>query len=68
MLALLAGFFAYQVHVSERQRRADQAESERRLLAEQRQAALDKALLVAMSGDLVEGQELVTGTESGAAR
>jgi tetratricopeptide (TPR) repeat protein len=59
MLALAAGFFAYQAHVAERQRR----QQEQQLLAEKRQNAIEKALLVAMSGDLAAADKAIREAE-----
>ena len=47
----VATFFAYRAHMVEQQRLAGQARLERQLQQEQRQTALEKAILEAMSGD-----------------
>jgi serine/threonine protein kinase len=52
----VAGLFGYRNQLTEQQRLADQKAHEERLVAEQRQNALEKALLAAMGGDF-EGAE-----------
>jgi serine/threonine protein kinase/tetratricopeptide (TPR) repeat protein len=52
----VAGLLGYRNQLTEHQRLADQKAHEERLVAEQRQNALEKALLAAMAGDF-EGAE-----------
>jgi serine/threonine protein kinase len=63
VLAAAAGYFAYRSHVAEQQRLADKQRQEEQLLAEKRQNALEKALLVAMSGDLDEAEKAIREAE-----
>src|SRR5262249_21716972 len=55
----VAAVFAYRPHGAEQQRLADQQAHAERLLAEQRQHALEKALMAAISGDF-DGAEKAT--------
>jgi serine/threonine protein kinase len=55
-----AGLLAYRNRLTEEDRLAEQKEHEERLLAEKRQNALEKALMVAMSGDF-DGAEKAIG-------
>jgi serine/threonine protein kinase len=63
VLALATGFFAYRSHIAEQERLVDKQRQEEQLLAEKRQNALDKALLVAMSGDLDEAEKAIGEAE-----
>jgi serine/threonine protein kinase len=63
VLAVAAGFFAYQAHLAEQRRLAEKQQQEEQLLAEKRQNALEKALLVAMSGDLDEAEKAIREAE-----
>jgi serine/threonine protein kinase len=58
-----AGVFAYRNHLSEQQRQADQQSHQERLLTEQRQSALEKAMLVAMGGDLDQAEKAIRAAE-----
>jgi serine/threonine protein kinase len=61
LLALaMAGVFAYRNQLAEEQRQAEQKAHEERLLAVQRENALERALMAAMSGDF-DGAEKVIG-------
>jgi serine/threonine protein kinase len=51
-LLLMAGLFAFRAHHLERHRLAERQRHDEAILVEKRQNALDKAMLVAMSGDL----------------
>jgi serine/threonine protein kinase len=62
-LALAAGLFAYRAYMAEQQRIADQRQQEEQLQEQKRQNALEKALLVAMSGDLDEAEKAVQEAE-----
>ena len=62
-LLLAAGAFAYRAHRLEGQRLADQRRHDDQLLAERRQTALDKALLVSMSGDLEATDQAIAEAE-----
>jgi serine/threonine protein kinase/tetratricopeptide (TPR) repeat protein len=55
-----AGFFAFQAHRSERDRQIERERHEQQELAERRQNSLDKALLVALSGDLAEADNVIS--------
>jgi serine/threonine protein kinase len=59
-----ASYFALQAHQSEQRRRAESEQQAQELLAEKRQSALEKALLVAMSGDLDEADKAIRQAES----
>jgi tetratricopeptide (TPR) repeat protein len=56
---LVAGLFAYQAHRADRKRQ----QQEQQLLAEQRQNALEKALLMAVSGDLDGAEKAIQEAE-----
>jgi tetratricopeptide (TPR) repeat protein len=59
----VATFFAYRAHMVEQQRLAGQARLERQLQQEQRQAALEKAILEAMSGDAPAALKAIADAE-----
>jgi serine/threonine protein kinase len=63
VLALAAIFLAYLNYRTEQQRLADQHQQEERLLTEKRQHALERALLVAMSGDLQAAEKAIQEAE-----
>jgi serine/threonine protein kinase len=63
LLALMAAFFAHRGYVAEQRRLADKQEQEQLLLVEKRQNALEKALLVAMSGDLDAAEKAIEEAE-----
>lgn len=64
VLSLVAAvFFAYQSHLVQERRRADQGAHEEQLLAERRQSALEKSLLAAMSGDLDGAEAAIDDAE-----
>jgi tetratricopeptide (TPR) repeat protein len=59
----VATFFAYRAHMVEQQRLAGQARLERQLQQEQRQTALEKAILEAMSGDAPAALKAIADAE-----
>src|SRR5207249_255894 len=63
LLLSVAGFLAYRGQRLERQRLAEQHQHEQQLLAEKRQNALDKAMMVAMSGDLDAANKAIADAE-----
>ena len=63
VLAGAAGFFAYQAYAGEQRRLAEQKAAEERLLAEQRQNALDKGMVAAMGGDWDGAEQAVAEAE-----
>src|SRR5262249_49338845 len=60
---VVAGYFGYRAHVAEEQRRAENEGHEKALRAARRQSALDRALLVAMSGDLGAAERAIADAE-----
>ncbi len=58
-----ATFFAYRTHLVEQQRLAGQARLEQQIQQEQRQAALEKAILEAMSGDAPAALKAIADAE-----
>ena len=63
VLAAFAGFLGYQAYAGEQRRLADKKEAEGRLLAEQRQNALDKGMVAAMSADWDGAEQAVADAE-----
>src|SRR5205085_3097247 len=63
LLLLAAGLFAYRSHRLGEQRLADERRHEEELLAEKRQNALDRAMLVAMGGDLEAADKAIAEAE-----
>jgi serine/threonine protein kinase len=63
VLALVAAFFAYHGYRTEQARLAEKRAQEEQLLIEKRQNALEKALLVAISGDLDAAEKAIEEAE-----
>ena len=63
VLAVVAAGLAYQGYVTEQNRLADKQQQERLLAVEKRQSALERALLVAMSGDLDAAENAIAQAE-----
>jgi serine/threonine protein kinase len=63
LLALTTIFFAYQAHLTEQLRGAEQQRHERELLDERKQRALDDAIAAAMSGDLQRAETAIRAAE-----
>jgi serine/threonine protein kinase len=63
LLALVAAYFAYHGYHTQQARLADKQEQEQQLQAANRQNALEKALLVAMSGDLDAAEKAIQHAE-----
>src|SRR5207247_1101268 len=59
LLLFTAGFLAYRGQRLETQRVAERQQHEERLLAEKRQNALDKAMMVATGGDLAAAEKAI---------
>jgi tetratricopeptide (TPR) repeat protein len=60
----VAGYFGYQAHLAEEQRRAEKEEHEKTLQAERRQNSLEKATEAAFSGDLERTRKAIVEAES----
>jgi serine/threonine protein kinase len=60
---IVASYFAFQAYRSEEQRHAEIEHLQQQELAEKRQNALDKALLVAMTGDMAEAERVIIEAE-----
>jgi serine/threonine protein kinase len=63
ILAILAGLFANRARVAEHQRAFERETAREELLVEKRQAALDRALAAALSGDLKAGDKAIAEAE-----
>jgi serine/threonine protein kinase len=59
----VAGFYAYRHQLTEQQHRAEQRAHEERLLAVQRESALERAMMAAMSGDLDRAEQVIAEAE-----
>src|SRR5262249_32589954 len=64
VLALVAGTFGYWVYVSEQTRLAAQRQHQQELMGEKRQTAIDRALLLAMSGDFAAAETAIQEAEA----
>jgi serine/threonine protein kinase len=62
-----AAFFAWQAHRSEQRRLADEQRRDDEAMAEKRQAAIEKAMVEAMSGDAPLALEAITEAENSGA-
>jgi tetratricopeptide (TPR) repeat protein len=59
-----AGFFAWQAHVSEQHRMADEQRRNEEAMVERRQTAVEKAMFEAMSGDAPVALEAIADAEA----
>jgi hypothetical protein len=63
LMALAAALFAYQGYRAEKDRLAEKQKQDEQLLVEKRQNALERAMLVAMSGDLDAAEKAIEEAE-----
>jgi len=63
VLGVAAGFFALRAHLADQNRRREAEVHAQQTLAEKRQNTLDRALLVAMSGDLAAAEQAIADAE-----
>jgi hypothetical protein len=63
LAVVAAGFFARQAHEAEKQRLADEQKRQAEIRVEKRQAAMEKAILAAMSGRLADADAALLESE-----
>ncbi|HTU89552.1 MAG TPA: serine/threonine-protein kinase [Gemmataceae bacterium] len=60
---LMTGFFAWQAHEAEQQRRADERKRGEEAIAEKRQAAMERGMTAALAADLTAAEKAVAAAE-----